>query len=170
MLHSCHLFIVLLLVVQFKFEFVEFEFGLKCLNQIQKNAKPFSIYFPGPSLFFHPSGPENFSRGPFSLHRPISPPLAQSGPAPYPPSLSHRQAGPARRDRLPPRPSRTLARVRPGHARRRVPLGPARQGPCSAPIKGTLDPPGNPKPEAAAAAVAKASSRRHSCARARSPP
>ena len=101
MLHSYHLCIVLLLVVQFKFEFVEFEFGLKCLNQIQKNAKPSSIFFPGPSLFFHPSGPENFSRGPFSLHRPVSPPLAQSGPAPYPPSLSHRQAGPARRDCLP---------------------------------------------------------------------
>ena len=74
---------------------------------------------------------------PFLPAGPFAPFLGPSRPSALSPSLYRCQADPARQDRLPPRPSRTLARVRPGHARRRVPLGPARQGPCSAPIKGT---------------------------------
>jgi len=110
-----------------------------------ENGKSFlflPLLQPHPSFSFSlsPRGPETLSR------RPVPCLLAQSGPAPIsPPCLTAMQAPPVGFVSLP-RPSRTQARVRPGHARRRVPLGPARQGPLSAPIKGTLDPLETPNP------------------------
>ena len=139
MLHSYHLCIVLLLVVQFKFEFVEFEFGLKCLNQIQKNAKPSSIFFPGPSLFFHPSGPENFSRGPFSLRRPIF--LSRPNPSPFPSILLSPTRGAHPSDPSPtPCASRTLESERPVPPRpRRGPHAKAQPRPIKAAPRAPLE-------------------------------
>jgi hypothetical protein len=90
------------------------------------------------------------------LHRPVSPPLAQSGPAPYPPSLSHRQAGPACRERLPP-PTEPDSSSESDSIPRAPPRSPWARTPRLAlrPYKRNPRPPGNPKPEAAAAAFAK---------------
>jgi hypothetical protein len=111
----------------------------------------FVLAQPAPHPFFLPAGPFASPFGPFR-------------PSALFPSRTHCQAGPTCRARLPPRPSRTLARVRPGHARAAVfPSGPHAKA-SAAPIKGTRDTLlALAKPAAAALALANPSSqnRRH---------
>ena len=106
---------------------------------------PFFFSFPRPV-----SSPAISPRQPVP-RRPVSPLTARSGPAPPPPPCLAAKGVPPVGSVSLPRPSRTQAQspTRSRAPRRRVPLGPARQGPCSAPIKGTLDPLEilNPKPQ-----------------------
>ena len=101
-----------------------------------------SLFQPSPfSLSFSLSAAQKTPRQPVP-RRPVSPLPARSGPAPPPPPCLAAKGVPPVGIVFLSGPSRTPARNRPRspRARRRVPLGPARQGPCSAPIKGTLDP------------------------------
>ena len=82
-----------------------------------------------------------------SFRRPVPRLQAQLGPARPSPSLSHRQAGPARRDLLP-SPSEPDSRSNPTEiSALPCPLGPAHPGTSPAPIKGTLDPLEIPSPK-----------------------
>ena len=100
--------------------------------------KIFSFYL---SFFFPRSPATSFPRprnflpaGPFPrlLAQPAQRPLPLPDSPPGGPRLSGASSSPTE-------PDSGSSPTRP-RARRRVPLGPARPGPCSAPIKGTLDP------------------------------
>ena len=99
-----------------------------------------SVFFSSFSSFTsqprtHSRGPEIFiPAGPFPrlLAQPAQRPLPLPDSPPGGPRLSGASSSPTE-------PDSGSSPTRP-RARRRVPLGPARPGPCSAPIKGTLDP------------------------------